>query len=34
MPTLNVQHRLSRFLLADRMTVKEENIEWILFGEA
>ncbi|WP_207265942.1 sel1 repeat family protein [Pseudomonas sp. GW101-3H06] len=34
MPTLNVQHRHSRFLLADRITVEEENIEWRLLGEA
>jgi TPR repeat protein len=34
MPTLNVQRSHSRFLLADRITVAEENIEWILFGEA
>lgn len=34
MPTLNVKHRHSRFLLADRVTVEEENIEWRLFGEA
>ena len=34
MPTLNVQHRHSRFLLADRFTVEEENIEWRLLGEA
>ena len=33
MPTLNVKHRHSRFLLADRVTVEEENIEWRLFGE-
>jgi len=34
MPTLNVQHRHSRFLLADRVTVEEEKIEWRLLGEA
>jgi hypothetical protein len=34
MPTLNVQHRHSRFLLADRFTVEEKNIEWSLLGEA
>jgi TPR repeat protein len=34
MPTLNVRRSHSRFLLADRITVAEENIEWILFGEA
>ncbi|PMZ85112.1 MULTISPECIES: sel1 repeat family protein [unclassified Pseudomonas] len=34
MPTLNVQHRQSRFLLADRFTVEEEKIEWSLLGEA
>ena len=34
MPTLNVKHRHSRLLLADRVTVEEENIEWRLFGEA
>lgn len=34
MPTLNVRHRHSRFLLADRFTVEEENIEWRLLGEA
>ncbi|MGO4310069.1 sel1 repeat family protein [Pseudomonas sp. KB_15] len=34
MPTLNVKHRHSQFLLADRVTVEEENIEWRLFGEA
>ncbi|MBV7548166.1 sel1 repeat family protein [Pseudomonas sp. PDM26] len=34
MPTLNVKHRHSRFLLADRVTVEAENIEWRLFGEA
>ncbi|AFY20472.1 sel1 repeat family protein [Pseudomonas sp. UW4] len=34
MPTLNVRHRQSRFLLADRVTVEEENIEWRLLGEA
>jgi hypothetical protein len=34
MPTLNVQHRHSRFLLADRFTVEEEKIEWVLLGEA
>jgi tetratricopeptide (TPR) repeat protein len=34
MPTLNVRHRHSRFLLADRVTVEEENIEWRLLGEA
>ncbi|WP_137808299.1 sel1 repeat family protein [Pseudomonas sp. G(2018)] len=34
MPTLNVQHRHSRFLLADRVTIEEENIEWRLLGEA
>jgi len=34
MPTLNVRRSHSRFLLADRITVEEENIEWILFGEA
>ncbi|CAI8901669.1 Sel1 repeat family protein [Pseudomonas sp. IT-P258] len=33
MPTLNVKHCHSRFLLADRVTVEEENIEWRLFGE-
>lgn len=32
MPTLNVQHRHSRFLLADRVTVEKENIEWRLLG--
>jgi tetratricopeptide (TPR) repeat protein len=34
MPTLNVKHRHSRFLLADRVTVEEENVEWMLLGEA
>jgi len=34
MPTLRVQSRHTRFLLADRITVQEENIEWILLGEA
>jgi TPR repeat protein len=34
MPTLKVQSRHSRFLLADRITVQEENIEWRLLGEA
>ncbi|WP_449105873.1 DUF6396 domain-containing protein [Pseudomonas mohnii] len=34
MPPLNVQHRHSRFLLADRVTVEEEKIEWRLLGEA
>jgi hypothetical protein len=34
MPTLNVRHRHSRFLLADRFTVEKENIEWRLLGEA
>jgi hypothetical protein len=34
MPTLRVEHRKSRFLLADVVTVKEENIEWRLLGEA
>jgi len=34
MPTLNVQRRHSRFLLADRVTVGEENIRWSLFGES
>jgi TPR repeat protein len=34
MPTLNVRRSHSRFLLADRITVAEENIEWILFGKA
>jgi hypothetical protein len=34
MPTLRVEHRKSRFLLADIVTVKEENIEWRLLGEA
>ena len=34
MPTLNVQHRHSRFLLADRFTVEEEKIKWVLLGEA
>lgn len=34
MPTLNVQYRQSRLLLADQITVKEEKIEWRLLGEA
>jgi len=34
MPTLNVEHRHSRFLIADRVMVEEESIEWRLFGEA
>ncbi|MCK8687546.1 SEL1-like repeat protein [Pseudomonas umsongensis] len=34
LPTVRVQRRHSRFLLADRVTVEEENIEWRLFGEA
>ena len=34
MPTLRVQSRHSRFLLSDRISVQEENIEWILLGEA
>jgi hypothetical protein len=34
MPTLNVQRSHSRFLLADRVTIGEENIRWSLFGEA
>jgi hypothetical protein len=34
MPTLNVRHRHSRFLLADRFTVEDEKIEWMLLGEA
>ena len=34
MPTLNVQRSHSRFLLADRVTVAEENIRWSLFGES
>jgi tetratricopeptide (TPR) repeat protein len=34
MPTLRVQSRHTRFLLADRITVQEENIEWRLLGEA
>nr|WP_248804082.1 DUF6396 domain-containing protein [Pseudomonas sp. MWU13-2100] len=32
MPTLNVQSRHRRFLLPDRVTVSEENVDWILFG--
>ncbi|MGG3797027.1 hypothetical protein ABEU86_22565 [Pseudomonas paraversuta] len=32
MPTLKVQHREPRFLLADRITVNQENIEWQLPG--
>jgi TPR repeat protein len=34
MPTLRVQSRHTRFLLSDRISVQEENIEWILLGEA
>ena len=34
MPTLNIRHSHSRFLLADRVTIEEENIEWRLLGEA
>ncbi|MDF9776785.1 SEL1-like repeat protein [Pseudomonas baetica] len=34
MPTLNVQRSHSCFLLADRITVGEENIRWSLFGES
>ncbi|MBV7550334.1 sel1 repeat family protein [Pseudomonas sp. PDM26] len=34
MPTLNVQRSHSRFLLADRVTIAEENIRWSLFGES
>jgi hypothetical protein len=34
MPTLRVQSRHTRFLLADRITVQEEKIEWRLLGEA
>ena len=32
MPTLRVQSHQPRFLLADRITVNEENIEWQLLG--
>ncbi|RON51538.1 SEL1-like repeat protein [Pseudomonas frederiksbergensis] len=32
MPTLNVRRRDIRFLLPDRITVGEENIEWQLLG--
>ncbi|MCH4870444.1 hypothetical protein [Pseudomonas sp. TMW22089] len=32
MPTLKVQHREPRFLLADKIAVNEENIEWQLPG--
>ncbi|WP_414862406.1 DUF6396 domain-containing protein, partial [Pseudomonas sp. IT-P176] len=32
MPTLRVQSHHPRFLLADRVTVNEENIEWQLLG--
>ena len=32
MPTLRVQSREPRFLLADRITVNEENIQWQLLG--
>ena len=32
MPTLRVQSNQPRFLLADRITVNEENIEWQLLG--
>ncbi len=32
MPTLKVQSREPRFLLADRITVNEENIQWQLLG--
>jgi len=34
MPTLNVKHHRSRFLLADRVTIEEEKVEWRLLGEA
>ncbi|WP_166359474.1 SEL1-like repeat protein [Pseudomonas akapageensis] len=34
MPTLNVQSHQTRFLLLDKVTVSEEQIEWSLFGEA
>jgi tetratricopeptide (TPR) repeat protein len=34
LPTVRIQRRHSRFLLADRVIVEEENIKWILFGEA
>ncbi|PBJ16796.1 hypothetical protein BSF44_57130 [Pseudomonas sp. ACN8] len=32
MPTLRVQSHEPRFLLPDRITVNEENIEWRLLG--
>jgi hypothetical protein len=34
LPTVRIQTRHSRFLLADRVIVEEENIKWRLFGEA
>jgi TPR repeat protein len=34
LPTLIIERRHRRFLLADRVTVEEENVEWRLFGEA
>ncbi|MFK9082009.1 DUF6396 domain-containing protein [Pseudomonas neuropathica] len=34
LPTVKIQRHHSRFLLADRVIVEEENIKWILFGEA
>ena len=34
MPTLNVKHHHSRFLLADRVAIEEEKVEWRLLGEA
>ncbi|MNE66654.1 hypothetical protein D3C76_1349320 [compost metagenome] len=34
MPTERVQHRHTRFLLADKITVNEEQVEWALLGEA
>jgi TPR repeat protein len=34
MPTQRVQSRHPRFLLSDRITVEEANVEWRLFGEA
>ncbi|WP_322784195.1 DUF6396 domain-containing protein [Pseudomonas sp. PCH199] len=29
MPTLNVRHSHKRFLLADRVSIEEENVEWV-----
>ncbi|MFP3518923.1 sel1 repeat family protein, partial [Pseudomonas sp. SIMBA_077] len=32
MPTLAVKHRERRFLFADRITVRDEKIQWHLLG--